>query len=179
MFDQIQPKSRYAYVTVTSADDLKKQKDILIGIGIPKNNIYFEVGGRGDSIQEHKILQKLIDNQLKKNNLLLTTKIDRCCGNLAEFLELHYQLIQKEIIFITLELPYTDNIETNTVINQAIYELSHIEKKRKEKQQKLIAYKAKKETRGRKTVITDKLINQVRYLKEARNLPANILFCLS
>jgi len=97
--------------------------------------------------------------------LLLVTKIDRCSRNTLEFLKLQEKLFKKSVIFIALDLPYSNDMAVNKLI--ATFE----NERRKERQRQGIAA-AKKAGKyaGRKTVITKKLIAEVQDLKEKKNL---------
>lgn len=61
-----------------------------------------EVGSAADSIRERPVFQKLIDQELQENDLLLVTKMDRCSRNTLEFLKLQEKFFQKQVTFIFL-----------------------------------------------------------------------------
>jgi DNA invertase Pin-like site-specific DNA recombinase len=44
-----------------------------------------EVGSAADPIRERLVFQKLIEEELQENDLLLITKIDRCSRNTLDF----------------------------------------------------------------------------------------------
>jgi len=93
MFQEIPKNCRYSYARVSSKSQednssLESQKQEFIRLGIPEKNIRVEVGSAADSIQERPIFYHLIDHELKENDLLLVTKIDRCSRNTLEFLKL-------------------------------------------------------------------------------------------
>ena len=54
---------------------------------------------------------KLVETELKENDLLLVTKIDRCSRNTLDFLKLQEKFFQKSVIFISLDLPYSNDLE--------------------------------------------------------------------
>ena len=54
-----------------------------------------EVGSAADPIRERPVFQKLIEEELQENDLLLVTKIDRCSRNTLDFLKLQEKLFKK------------------------------------------------------------------------------------
>jgi DNA invertase Pin-like site-specific DNA recombinase len=68
--------------------------------GVPKKNIRVEVGSAADKIEDRPILYHLIDDELKENDLLLVTKIDRCSRNTLKFLKLQERLHKKGVTFL-------------------------------------------------------------------------------
>ena len=97
MFEEIPKNCRYAYARVSSKSQednssLEFQKQEFLRLGVPKKNIRVEVGSAADSIQDRPIFYHLIENELKENDLLLVTKIDRCSRNTFEFLKLQKKL---------------------------------------------------------------------------------------
>ena len=109
---------------------------------------------------------------LKANDLLMVTKIDRCSRNTLEFLKLQEKLCRKNIDFISLDLPHSNDMAVNRLISTTLAAIATFEtERRKERQRQGIeaAKKAGKYT-GRKTLITKKLIDQVQNLKEKKNL---------
>jgi DNA invertase Pin-like site-specific DNA recombinase len=170
MFQEIPKNCRYAYARVSSKSQednssLEFQRQEFLKLGVPEKNIQVEVGSAADSIQERPIFYHLIDNELKENDLLLVTKIDRCSRNTFEFLKLQKKLFEKSVTFIALELPFSNDMAVNQLI--ATFE----NERRKERQRHGIqAAKKNGKYLGRKTVINKKLIDEVKYLKETKNL---------
>ena len=83
---------RYSYAQVSSKSQelnssLTSQKEELMKKRIPESNIYEEIG-----LEERKIFSNLIENILKKNDLLMVTKIDRWSRNTLSFLKLQDKL---------------------------------------------------------------------------------------
>jgi len=83
LFQEIPKNFRYGYARVSSKSQednssLEAQKQEFIQQGVPKKNIRVEVGSAADPIKERPVFQQLIDQELKENDLLLVTKIDRC-----------------------------------------------------------------------------------------------------
>ncbi len=58
----------------------------------------------------------MIDAELKENDLLLVTKIDRCSRKTLEFVKLQEQLHKKGVIFLSLDLPYSTDMAVNQLI---------------------------------------------------------------
>ena len=50
-------------------------------LGVLEKNIRVEVGSAADKIEDRPIFYHMIDDELKENDLLLVTKIDRCSRN--------------------------------------------------------------------------------------------------
>jgi DNA invertase Pin-like site-specific DNA recombinase len=71
---------------------------------------------RAKGIQDRPIFYHLIENELKENDLLLLTKIDRCSRNTFEFLKLQKKLFDKSVTFIALELPFSNDMAVNQLI---------------------------------------------------------------
>ena len=90
---------KYGYVRVSSKSQqdnssIESQKQELIRNGISKENIRVAA----DSIQNRPKFQHLIEDELKENDLLMVTKLDRCSRNTLDFLKL-------QVNEISLSLP--------------------------------------------------------------------------
>jgi DNA invertase Pin-like site-specific DNA recombinase len=131
-----------------------------------------EVGSAADSIRERPIFRKLIDQELQENDLLLVTKIDRCSRNTLEFLKLQEKFFQKQVTFISLDLPYSTDMAVNNLISTNLAAIATFENERQKERQSQGIKAAKKAGKylGRKTVINQKLIDEVKHLKETKNL---------
>ena len=149
---------------------MEAQKEEFIQQGVPKKNIRFEVGSAADPLKERPVFQKLIEEELKENDLLLVTKIDRCSRNTLEFLKLQEKLFNKSVIFIVLDLPYSKDMAVNRLIlistNLAAIATFENERRKERQKQGIAAAKKARRYAGRKTVITNELITQVQDLKE-------------
>ena len=177
MFQEIPKNCRYAYARVSSKSQednssLEFQKQEFLRLGVPKKNIRVEVGSAADSIQDRPIFYHLIENELKENDLLLVTKIDRCSRNTFEFLKLQKKLFEKSVTFIALELPFSNDMAVNQLIATNLAAIATFENERWKERQRQVIQAAKKNGKylGRRTVIDKKLIDQVKYLKETKNL---------
>jgi DNA invertase Pin-like site-specific DNA recombinase len=177
MFEEIPKNRRYAYARVSSKSQednssLEAQKDELLKLGVPVKNIRVEVGSAADKIQDQPVFYNLIDYELKENDLLLVTKIDRCSRNTLEFLKLQERLHQKGVRFISLDLPYSNDMAVNQLIATNLAAIATFENERRKQRQKQGIQAAKKNGKylGRRTVIDKKLISQVQDLKENKNL---------
>lgn len=177
MFEEIPINCRYGYIRVSSKSQegnysLESQKELLISEGIAEKNIRIEVGSAANAIADRPVFYHLIENELKENDLFLVTKIDRCSRNTLEFLKLQEKLFQKSVTFISLDLPYSNDMAVNKLIATNLAAIATFEnERRKERQMEGIeaARKAGKYL-GRKTIITPKLISEVQDLKEKKNL---------
>jgi DNA invertase Pin-like site-specific DNA recombinase len=114
----------------------------------------------------------LIENEWKKNDLLLVNKIDRYSRNTLDFLKLQEKLFKKFVKFISLDLPYSNDLAVNNLIATNLAAIATFENERRKdrKLQGIKAAKAAGKYIGRKTVINKKLIDEVNYLKEIKNL---------
>jgi DNA invertase Pin-like site-specific DNA recombinase len=175
--NEIPKTCRYAYARVSSKSQeenssLQSQKEEFLRLGVPEKNIRVEVGSAADNISERPIFYDLIDNQLKENDLLLVTKIDRCSRNTLEFLKLQEKLFKKGVTFISLDLPYSNDTAVNKLIATNLAAIATFEHERRRERQRQGIQAAKKAGKylGRKTVITPKLIAEVKHLKEEKKL---------
>jgi DNA invertase Pin-like site-specific DNA recombinase len=102
-------KNKYGYVRISSKSQesnssIESQKQQLIQNGIEEENIFVEVGSGANEIKNRSVFQKLINQKLKENDLLMVTKIDRCSRNTLEFLKLQDILFKKNITKILVKL---------------------------------------------------------------------------
>ena len=177
MFDNIPKNCRYGYARVSSKSQeenssLKFQKQEFLKLDVPEKNIRIEVASAADKISERPIFYNLIDHELKENDLLVVTKIDRCSGNTLEFLKLQEKLFKKDVTFISLDLPYSNDMAVNKLIATNLAAIATFEHERRRERQRQGIQAAKKAGKylGRKTVITPKLIAEVKDLKEEKKL---------
>ena len=177
MFEEIPKNRRYAYARVSSKSQednssLESQKQELLKQRVPEKNIRVEVGSAADPIRERPVFQKLIEEELQENDLLLVTKIDRCSRNTLEFLKLQERLYKKGVRFISLDLPYSNDMAVNQLISTNLAAIATFENERRKDRQRQGIQAAKKNGKylGRRTVIDKKLISQVQDLKENKNL---------
>jgi DNA invertase Pin-like site-specific DNA recombinase len=177
VFQEIPKNCRYAYVRVSSKSQkenysLQSQKQEFIKQGVPEKNIRVEVGSAADLIRERPLFHNLIENELKENDLLFVSKIDRCSRNTLEFLKLQEKLFRKSVRFISLDLPYSSDMAVNKLIATNLVAIATFENERRKERQRQGIKAAQKAGKyiGRKTVITKKLIDEVQDLKENKNL---------
>jgi len=177
MFQEISQNQRYGYVRVSSKSQesnssIDSQKQELIQNGILEKNIFVEIRSAADSIQNRPIFQNLIENKLKANNLLMVTKIDRCSRDTLSFLSLQEKLLKKSVTFISLDMPYSTDLAVNKLIATNLAAVATFENERRKERQRQGIAAAKKANRykGRKTVITKKLIAEVKDLKQTKIL---------
>ena len=172
-----QNRKKYGYARVSSKSQeanssLESQKQELVQNGILESNIIIEVGSAANEIKNRPGFQNLIQNILKEDDTLVVTKIDRCARNTLEFLKLQDILFQRKIQFISLDLPYSEDLSINKLISITLSSIAEFEtNRRKERQMEgiSVAQKAGK-YRGRKTVIDEKLIAEVKDLKQKKML---------
>ena len=168
---------KYGYARVSSKSQqnnssLESQKQELIRKGILESNIIIEVGSAANEIKNRPNFQNLIQNVLKEGDTLVVTKIDRCARNTLEFLKLQDILFKRNIQFISLDLPYSEDLNINKLISTTLSSIAEFETNRRKERQMQGISQAKKagKYRGRKTVIDDKLISEVKHLKQQKML---------
>ena len=169
--------NKYGYVRVSSKtqesnSSIESQKQQLIQNGIEEENIFVEVGSGANEIKNQSVFQKLINQNLKENDLLMVTKIDRCSRNTLEFLKLQDILFKKNITFVALDLPTSVDLATNKLMATTLSAMAEFENNRRKERQKqgIRAAQKKGKYQGRKTVINKALIQKVKHLKETKNL---------
>lgn len=170
-------KNKYAYVRVSSKSQesnssIEFQKQQLIQNGIEEENIFVEIGSGANEIKNRPVFQKLLEEELKSNDLLMVTKIDRCSRNTLEFLKLQDILFKKNITFVALDLPTSVDLATNKLMATTLSAMAEFENNRRKERQKqgIRAAQKKGKYQGRKTVINKALIQKVKHLKETKNL---------
>jgi len=134
--------------------------------------IFLKIGSAADPIRERPVFQKLIEEELQENDFLLVTKIDRCSRNTLKFLKLQERLHKKGVRFISLDLPYSNDMAVNQLIATNLAAIATFENERQKKLQRQGIQVAQKKGKypGRKTVINQTLIQKVKHLKETKNL---------
>jgi DNA invertase Pin-like site-specific DNA recombinase len=113
-----------------------------------------------------------MEKELKPNDLLMVTKIDRCSRNTLEFLKLQDILFKRNITFVALDLPTSVDLATNKLIATTLSGIAEFENNRRKERQKQGIRAAQKEGKyqGRKTIINQTLIQRIKDLKEKKNL---------
>jgi DNA invertase Pin-like site-specific DNA recombinase len=166
--------NKYGYVRVSSKtqesnSSIESQKQQLIQNGIEEENIFVEIGSGANEIKNRSVFQKLINQKLKENDLLMVTKIDRCSRNTLEFLKLQDILFKKNITFVALDLPTSVDLATNKLMATTLSAMAEFENNRRKERQKqgIRAAQKKGKYQGRKTVINKTLIQKVKHLKES------------
>lgn len=169
--------NKYGYVRVSSKSQefnssIESQKQLLIENGIQPKNIRVEVGSGANEIKNRPVFQRLMEEDLEANDLLMVTKIDRCSRNTLEFLKLQDILFKRKITFVALDLPTSVDLATNKLIATTLSGIAEFENARRKERQKQGIRAAQKEGkyRGRKTVITKTLIQKIKDLKETKKL---------
>ncbi len=168
---------KYGYVRVSSKaqelnSSLELQKNQLIQNGIKAENIRIEVGSAANEIKNRPVFQRLMREELKPNDLLMVTKIDRCSRNTLEFLKVQDILFKQNITFVALDLPTSVDLASNKLIATTLSAIAEFENNRRKERQKQgirVAQQQHKYT-GRKSVINQTLIQKVKDLKENKNL---------
>ena len=81
MFEEIPKNRRYAYARVSSKSQednssLESQKQEFLKLDVPEKNIRIEIGSAADPVRERLVFQKLIEDELQENDLVLVTKVE-------------------------------------------------------------------------------------------------------
>ena len=131
---------KYGYARVSSQSQqnnssLEFQKQELIRKGILESNIIIEVGSAANEIKNRPNFQNLIQNVLKEGDTLVVTKIDRCARNTLEFLKLQDILFKRNIQFISLDLPYSEDLNINKLISTTLSSIAEFETNRRKERQ--------------------------------------------
>ena len=74
---------------------------------------------------------------MKENDLLLVTKIDRCSRNTLEFLKIQKKLFKKGVRFISLDLPYSNDMAVNQLIATNLAAIATFENERRKERKRL------------------------------------------
>ena len=169
--------NKYGYVRVSSKtqesnSSIESQKQQLIQNGIEEENIFVEIGSGSNEIKNRSVFQKLINQKLKENDLLMVTKIDRCSRNTLEFLKLQDILFKRNITFVALDLPTSVDLATNKLMAITLSAMAEFENNRRKERQKQGIRAAQQQGKytGRKSIINQTLIQKVKHLKETKNL---------
>ena len=141
MFEEILKENRYGYARVSSKSQeenssLETQKQELLKHGVPEENIRIEVGSAADSIIDRPVLTNLLENELKKDSLLVVTKLDRCSQNTLEFLKLQDSLFKRDITFVALDLPNSSDLAMNRLISTTLSAIAEFEYNRRRERQR-------------------------------------------
>jgi DNA invertase Pin-like site-specific DNA recombinase len=168
---------KYGYVRVSSKSQesnssINSQKEQLIQNGIEAENIRIEIGSAANEIKNRPVFQKLMQEELNPNDLLMVTKIDRCSRNTLEFLKLQDILFKKKITFVAFDLPNLMDLATNKLIATTLSSIAEFDNNRRKERQKQGIRAAQKEGKykGRKGLINQTLINKVKDLKKNKKL---------
>jgi DNA invertase Pin-like site-specific DNA recombinase len=168
---------KYGYARVSSKSQesnsfIESQKQQWIQNGIEQENIFVEVGSAATEIKNRPVFQKLMNEKLQENDLVMVTKIDRCSRNTLEFLKLQDIFFKRNITFVALDLPTSVDLATNKLIATTLSGIAEFENNRREERQIQGIRAAQEEGKytGRKSVITKTLIQKVKDLKEKKNL---------
>ena len=174
---QMKTNQKYGYARVSSKSQeenssLEAQKQQLIKNGIKVENIRIEVGSAANEIKNRPVFNKLMQEELQPNDLLMVTKIDRCSRNTLEFLKLQDIFFKRNITFVALDLPTSVDLATNKLIATTLSGIAEFENNRRKERQIEGIRAAQEEGKytGRKTVITKIMIKKVENLKENKHL---------
>ena len=92
-------KNKYGYIRAQESNcSIEFQKQQLIKNGIEKKNIFVEVESSANEIKNRSTFQKLMNQKLKKGDLLMVSKISICSRNTLEFLKLQDILFKKILL---------------------------------------------------------------------------------
>lgn len=174
IFPEIPEKSRFGYINDSfnfSKEKINSYKKQLRSNGIPNENIRIEslkIVNSSLKSKHSSIFNQLIHTELKQNDLLIVVKTNQCSNSIYEFLKLQ-KLLRKtnSCTLFSLDLKYLFN--KNVLLT--IFEMVLSMPKYQDFSSNHLKIVKLSESRGRKTVITAKLIETVKYLKEVKQLP--------
>jgi DNA invertase Pin-like site-specific DNA recombinase len=152
---------------------LAEQTKVLLYNGVPEENIRIEVASAAGEFDDRPVFRALIRETLRPGDTLMVTRIDRCARNTIEFLKLNYFLEQRSVIFKPLDLPFGPDEAVNKLICTTLSSIAEFENSRRKYRQRegiAAAKEAGGKYLGRKSIITDKLICQIRTLREENKL---------
>jgi len=168
---------KYGFVRVSSQSQesnssIGYQKKELIREGIPEKNLRIEIGSAASAIHKRPVFQKLIEEELQENDLLMVNKIYRYSRNTLEFLKLQYNLFQRFITFVDLDIPHSNHLATNKLIAPSLSAIAAFENDRRKERQRhgILAAKKAVKYKGHKTNINKTLVAKVKDLKENKKL---------
>ena len=136
-----QNPKKYGYARVSSKSQeanssLESQKQLLIQNVIEEQNILVEVVSAADEIKNRPVVQKLMNEKLQENDLIMVTKIDRCSRNTLVFLKLQDLFFKRNITFVALDLPTSFDLATNKLIVTTLSSMAEFENNRRQERQK-------------------------------------------
>ena len=115
--------------------EFKNKKKELVWNGVKESNVIIEIGSAVNEIKNRPSFQNLIQNVLKESDTLVVTKIDRCARNTLEFLKLQDILFKRNIQFISLDLPYSEDPNINKLISTTLSSIAEFETNRRKERQ--------------------------------------------
>lgn len=177
---EISSEKRFGYARVSSDDQtgnssLASQIKELEEQNIPPNNIFVETYSASGDVNERPVFRELIKN-LKPWDLLIVVKLDRCSRNTLSFLNMNQLLASRNIIFVALDLPFSTDTASQRLIHTVLISIAQFENERRRERQRcgIEAAKLANKYKGRKTVITQKLVSEIKDLKEKEISVSNI-----
>ena len=134
MFEEVSKNRKFEYVRVSSQtqqnnSSLEAQKQEFIQKGVPEKNIRVKINFAADKIQDRPVFSQIVD-ELKENDLLFATKMDRCSRNTLESLKLQNWLYKKEVRFVSLDLPYSTDMAVNPLTSTNLATIAIFENER-------------------------------------------------
>ena len=165
--------TKYGYVRVSSNSQeenfsIENQCEALIARGVDRENIVTEI--HSGTILQRPALSKLI-TEVKANDIIYVVRLDRFARNTLEALITIAKLEKKEVELIPLDFPEIENKSIRQLFRNIILFFAEFEyEQRKIRQMEGISKaKAAGKYKGRKAVITPKLIAEVKNLLYTRN----------
>lgn len=152
---------KYGYIRVSSKfrefnSSIKFQKKELIRQGIQEKNLRVEIRSAADAIKNLYVFQKLIEEELQENDLLMVTRMDQCNLNTPQFFKLQDNLFQRSITFIALDITHSNDLAVNKLIAATLSAITASENGRRKELQRqgILVAKAAGKYKGRKPLLT-------------------------
>ena len=105
----------------------KPQRKQTIQNGIEAENIRVEIWSAANGIKNWLVFQESTQEELQENDLLKVTKIDRCIRNTLESLKLRDILFKKNITFVALDFPTSNNLAVNKLVSTTFSDIAEFE----------------------------------------------------
>lgn len=105
-------------------------------MGTNTKNLRIEIRSAANAIYKRRVFQKLIEEELQVDDLLMVTKIDRYIRNTLEFLKLQDNLFQRSITFVALDIPHSNDLATNKLIATSLSGIAAFQNDRRKERQR-------------------------------------------
>ena len=164
-------ESEFIYGYIQSNLDSQKEKEMVkettfeeFNISIKPENILVAKELRIENLSV--AFPKLMEEET--NSYLIVTNLDQCVKSSSHFLKLQKKLHEKNVIFISLDFPLFEDLDTYQKVGKILSIIYDLTSNYQRKQQQTGIEEAKKRGKyqGRKSTITKSIIQKIEKLKE-------------